>query len=345
MSAGRVFVAFAFYAAALDLGFSQGLVYAITSLPGMLLLALAALLLAVRGARVLASKAPIPLRAARTLASGGAALVVLAVPASLLMREVHEQPVGEGQSVPAEAYVPALRFGRATIAPRGAHVLSKTVSIEAFPERGEPVTIGLFPPARVGDCRISVARYGYAPRIAWLGPNGAPIADGWIMLGTMAHSEEDASLVRWTPEPNVMMGAGTYPPKLEDLLSPAGGAAHLFLRLEDAVIAGVRRDLRDPEAYRWLADGRLEDAAFLVQAFRGRQRVFDGRVRAGEAVRFGGGVVEIGPEVRIWVDLVAARDPWLPWAGVGLVVLAAGVALRAVLALASALRRRARVPA
>ncbi len=344
MRASGVLVAFAFYAAALDLGFSRGLVSALASWPGILLLALAALLLAVRAARAVASDAPVPRRVARALASAGAALLLVALPASFLVRDVRELPIGEGQSVAAGRYVPALRFGRAEIAPHGRHVLSKTVSIEAFPEGGEPVSIGLFPPTRVGDYRMSVVRYGYAPWIAWLGPDGAPIADGRVMLGTMTNSAEDASLVSWTPEPNVMMGAGTFPPKLEDLVSPAAGAAHLFLRLDEAVVAGVRRDLRDPNAYRWLADGRLESPVFFVQAFRGREKVFEGRVRGGEAVRFGGGVLEVAPDVQIWVDLLAVRDPWLPWAAAGLVALVAGLALAAALAVASALRR-ARAPA
>ncbi len=228
------------------------------------------------------------------------------------------------------------------LAPRGPHVLSKTVSIEALPEGAAPVSIGLFPPTAVGDYRMSVVRYGYAPGIVWLGPDGAPIVEGWVKLGTMPRREEDTDLVSWTPEPNVMMGAGTFPPKLEDLLSPEGAGAHLFLRLDEAVIAGVRRDLRDPDAYRWLADGRPEDPVFLVQAFRGKEKVFDGRVRGGEAVRFPGGALEIAPEMRIWVDILAARDPWLPWAGVGLAALVAGLALGAALAVASAVRRRAR---
>jgi hypothetical protein len=345
MTPGRVLVAFAFYAAALDLGFSRGLVFAVASPPGLVMLAAAALLLAVRAARAVVSGAPALRRAACALVCGGGALALAAIPASLAMRDARVVSVGEGQTLAPGPGVPALRFGNVTLAPRGPHVLSKTVSIEVLPEGGALASIGLFPPTAVGDYRMSAVRYGYAPGIVWLGPEGAPVVEGWVKLGTMPRREEDAELVSWTPEPNVMMGAGTFPPKLEDLVSPEGAGAHLFLRLDEAFVAGVRRDLRDPDAYRWLADGRLERPVFFVQAFRGKEKVFDGHVRGGEAVSFPGGALEIFPEVLIWVDVLAARDPWLPWAGVGLVALAAGLALRGALAVAAARRRAARAPA
>jgi hypothetical protein len=161
------------------------------------------------------------------------------------------------------------------------------------------------------------------------------------MLGTLPHTEEESALVEWTPEANVMMGAGTFPPRLEDLVSPPGADAHLFLRLDAATIAGARRDLRDPDAYRWLVDGRLEDPEFFVQAFRGKEKVFEGKVRGGEGVGFPGGALELEREVLLWVDLLAVRDPLLPWAAAGLALLAAGLLLRGALGV-RALAARAR---
>jgi len=346
MSAASLLVLLAFYAAILDLGRGVGFVGAVVSPFGLVLLVGAGLLLALRAVRVVRAPGPRPLRAARALLAGGGALVLVASPASLLLRDVDVLTVGEGEEIRGERHpdLPPLRFGRVTVAPRGPHVLSKTVSIQVEAPGEPPTSIGLFPPTPLAGWRFSVMRYGYAAGIHWLGPGGTLIQTAFVELGTLTHREEDAALVTWAPETNVMMGAGTFPPKLEELVSQPGSGAHVFLRLDEATIAGSRRDLRDPDAYRWLADGRLEHAVFFVQAFRGKEKVFEGRMRAGEAVRFPGGALELAPDVLMWVELLATRDPWLPWVGGGLALLALGLVLRVALAAASLARRARRSP-
>ena len=79
----------------------------------------------------------------------------------------------------------------------------------------------------------------------------------------------------------------------------------------------------------------------LAQVFRGRERVFDGRVHAGETVQFPGGTLELAPDVLLWVDLLATRDPWLPLAIAGLALIVLGAALRAGIAVAGTARRQA----
>lgn len=340
MTPGRLLVAFAFYAAVLDLGAARGLVQAVASPPGLALLLAAGALLGWRAVRSARSAAPAAARAARALASAGAALALVALPLSLATRDARRITVGEGQALPPDRLpgLPAVRFGEVRLAPRGPHVLSKTVSVEAAEEGGPAEEIGLFPPTAIGPWRASVFRFGYAVGVTWLHGSARPV-QAYVMLGTLPHTEEEAALVAWTPEPNVMMGAGTFPPRLEDLVSPPGAGAHLFVRLDAATIAGARRDLRDPDAHRWLVDGRLEDPEFFVQAFRGREKVFEGKVRGGEGVAFPGGALELEREVLLWVDLLAVRDPFLPWAGAGLALVAAGLALGAVLAAQGLLRR------
>ncbi|WP_242392773.1 hypothetical protein [Anaeromyxobacter oryzisoli] len=341
--AARLLIAFAFYAAALELGGSIGLVGAVGSPIGLALLGASGLLFL--GAAVCAGLAAGPrgLRAARALVLSGLGLSVAALPASLAFRTGGTVAVGEGQTLEPDALqgLPALRFGSVALAPRGPHVLSKTVEIEAEPEGGEPVRIGLFPPTAVAGWRLSVFRFGYAVAVGWAQRSPAPLVDGYVMLGTFPHTAEEAALVTWTPEPNVMMGAGTFPPKLEDLLTPPRSGAHLFLRLEEATIGGKRRDLRDPDAYRWLVDGRLEGAVFHVEALQGKEKLFEGRLRAGESATYPGGAITLGPDVLLWVDLLGTRDPWLAVLGAGLALLAGGVALRSVLAVVGLVRRQA----
>lgn len=332
MSAGRLLVAFAIYAGALDLGWSVGLIGAVASVTGLLLLGGAGLLLAVRAVRAARTPGPVAPRLARALLAAGGALFLVGLPASFATRDTVGFAVAEGERFEPGRLrgAPALRFGEVRVAPRGPGILSKTISIDALPPSGEPVAIGLFPPAALAGWRLSVVRYGYTLGVTWRGDRERPY-QALVKLGTLAPGEEEAALVQWTPEPNVMMGAGTFPPKLEDLL-PAGADRHLFLRLEEATIAGARRDLRDPDAYKWLVDGPLEEVVVFAQAFRGRQKVWEGRIPAGGAAELDGGAVAIAPRVGFWVDLLAVRDPLLPWAGAGLALLAAGAALRAALA-------------
>lgn len=331
MTAARLLVVLAVYVAAADLALGWNFVRALVSVPALALVGAAGLLLGASAARAARAPDPLALRAARVLLRAGAALAILGAPASLFLRDARTISAGEGEAIPARGGLPALRFGEVTLAPRGPHVLSKTVEIEALAEGAgdEPVRIGLFPPAAVAGRRASVLRFGYAPAFTLLGPGGAAVAQGYVKLGTLPQGKEAATLVAWTPETNLMMGAGTFPPRLEDLVSPPRSDLHVFLRMVEATLGGVRRDLTDPDAYRWLLDGRPEEAVFLVQVFRGRERVFDGRVPAGDAIGFPGGSLAIAPDVRLWVDLLFVRDRWLGAVGAGLALLAAGTLARA----------------
>jgi hypothetical protein len=292
----------------------------------------AALVLAAAAIAALLDRgAPPALRAARALARAGLALLLVATPASLFGRAERTFTVGEGDELAPDvlADAGALRFGEVSLAPRGeGSLLSKTVSIAMRREDGEALRVGLWPPTLVGPWRLTVLRFGWAPALRWARQDGAPIVDGYAMLGTFPRTEEDARLVAWTPAPNVMMGVGYFPPALEDLLTPPRSDLHLFVRAEEATLGGVRRDLRDPDAHRWLADGRPEAPLWFVQVFRGTERRWEGRLRAGEEVRFPGGAVRIGGDTGLWVEIQAVRDAW-GWAVLAGAVLAVlGAALR-----------------
>lgn len=320
--AARLLVAFALLAAVGELGLGLGLVATLASLPGKALLVASGLLLAAGGAAALARH-----RLVRAATLAGAGVFLTSLPPSLLLRDSVVRTVVEGAVLgPREvAGLPPVSFGRVELLPRGPLFLSKTVSIEARTLDGEPLRVGLFPPSPIGPWRLSVIRYGYAPDVTWRGPDGRVRWRGSVPMGAVLHDDEEESLVAWTPEPNLMMGAGTYPPKLEELVAADGADEHLFLELEAATIAGARRDLRDPEAHRWLADGRLEEPVFLLRVFHGRAQVLEARVRAGQAVSFDGGTIAVAPDVALYVDVLATRDPWLKGIAGGLALLALGL--------------------
>ena len=300
------------------------------SVPGMIMgIAVVVLLFAGAAAAMLDRGASAVLRGARLLLRTGLALALLGVPASIATRRVHLLQVSEhGDLDPgAPPELGRLRFGRITLAPRNDRwLLSKTVSIEAEHPGGPPFEIGLWPPATVEGWRLTVLRYGFAPEIDWRDGEGRVLAEGFAMIGTFPSTEEDARLVRWAPETRLMLGVGFFPPKLEDLLTPPPGGNHLFLRLDEAVLSGERRDLRDPDAYRWLADGRIVDPVWTAEVFRGKARLHAVRLRAGESARFEGGRLRVG-ETALWVELQAVRDPFwrVAWAGAALI--AAGALL------------------
>jgi hypothetical protein len=290
-----------------------------------------ALLLA-SAAAALAAPGPRARRGSRALLLAGAALVLFGLPASLLWRTTETLQVGEGQELPPGALpgLPQLAIGTIALASKGENLLlSKTVAVEARDGEGRRHEVGLWPPARIGGWRLTAQRFGYAPDVTWIGAQGAPVLEGYALLGTFPKTEADAQLVTWTPAPNVMMGVGLYPPDLEDLITPPRSREHLFLRLEEATLAGVRRNLRDPDAQRWLADGRPEAPVWFAQAFRGREKLFEGRLRAGEEARFEGGSLRIGAETVLWAEIQAVRDPWGWLAVAGALALAAGAALGA----------------
>jgi hypothetical protein len=281
-------------------------------------------------------------RSSRALLLAGSALLLFAPPASLLWRTTETLQIGEGQELQADALpgLPPLSIGAITLASRGENLLlSKTVSVEARDAEGGRHEIGLWPPARVGAWRMAVQRFGYAPEVVWLGAGGVPLLDGYAMLGTFPKTEADASLVTWTPPPNVMMGIGLYPPELEDLLTPPRSRQHLFLRLDEATLAGVRRNLRDADAHRWLSDGRPEAPVWFAQVFSGREKVYEGRLRAGEEARFQGGAIRIGGDLVLWAEVQAVRDPW------GWLAVAGAIAVVLGAALAVVARRRPPIPA
>ena len=318
---------FVLWAIGMELATGQGFIAAVMSPPGILLLALAGLAALVAAAgEPFAGRGTAAGRACRTLALAGAGLLLFSPPISLATRDTRMLKVGEGQELPAGELpgLPAVRVGEFTLSSSGPVPLSKTVEVPLLTESGEEVRVGLFPPARLGGWRLAVFEFGYAPAVEWFGPDGSLIAEGYMMLGTFPVTEEDARLVEWLPKPNVMMGVGTFPPKVEDLLTPPGSRWHLHLRLQEATLAGSRRTLADPEAYKYVMDGRPSEPTLYVQAFEGTERRFAGTIAGGSGAEFTGGRVRVGKEILLWADLQAVRDPFVELFLAGGVLLSCG---------------------
>lgn len=318
---------FVLWAIGYELATSAGFVAAVVRPPGSVLLVLSGLAaLAAALGEPFTGRGTAGGRLARALALAGAGLLLLTPPLSVATRETRMLRVGEGQELPRGALpgLPGLRVGELTLAPSGPIPLSKTLEVPLLTEDGEELRVGLWPPARLGGWRLAVFQFGFAPAVEWLGPDGSPIAQGFMMLGTFPRTEEEARLVEWLPEPNVMMGVGTFPPKVEDLLTPPGSDRHLHLRLQEATLAGARRTLADPDAYKYVMDGRPSDPSLFVQVFEGTERRYAGRIAGGSAAEFPGGSVRVAPELLLWAELQAVRDPFVELFLAGAVALLAG---------------------
>ncbi|HET9554276.1 MAG TPA: hypothetical protein VFP50_15010 [Anaeromyxobacteraceae bacterium] len=341
---GRLAALFAAWALGLELATGAGFIAAVATPPGAILLVLAGLAALLAAAAAPFSAGPRSDRAARGLALAGAGLLLLAPPLSLALRETRTLQVIEGQPLPPGALpgLPPLRVGDLRLAGGGPFPLSKTVAVPLLLPDGAAVEVGLFPPARLAGWRLAVFQFGYAPALEWRDGAGRPLAAGYVMLGTLPRTEEEGRLVEWLPEPNVMMGVGTFPPKVEELIAAPGGALHLHLRLEEATLGGARRALAAPDGWRWAMDGRPADPTFAVELFEGPARRFAGTVRGGETVRLPGGQVTVARGVRLWAELQAVRDPFVElFLAGGLLVAAGGLAGLVALATRLAARRRA----
>lgn len=338
----RLAALFVLWALAVELATGAGFVAAVAGPPGVVLLGLAGLASLLAAAAEPFAQGARLARGARTLLLAGAGLLLLSPPLSLALRETRSLRIGEGQELPPGSLpgLPAFRVGEITLAPTGPFFpLSKTVEVPLVQPDGEVLRVGLFPPARLGGWRLAVFQFGYAPALEWLDAAGREIAGGFMMLGTFPRTEEEARLVDWLPAPNVMMGVGTFPPKVEDLITPAGSRLHLHVRLQSAEIAGVRRALASPEAYRYVMDGRPREPVLYLQVFDGATARFEGVVRAGERIAFDGGELRVAPEVSLWAELQAVRDPFVELFLAGAALLAAGALLGLGALSAVALRR------
>ncbi|HET6923238.1 MAG TPA: hypothetical protein VFI16_08825 [Anaeromyxobacteraceae bacterium] len=328
----RLALWFAIYLFAMGFAAGWGLPQVAASPAGAALALGAAGLLVLSAAAPLLAPGPLARRAGTTLLRAGLALSLVAPAASLALRRDFNRLAGEGQALGPEHVpgLPPMRFGEVRVAPQGTNpLLSKTVTIEAFfRDEAEPVPIGLYPPTFAGGWRLSVLKYGYGPAVRWTAPGGRTLVEGYVPLGTLPRGEEESRLVAWSPEPNVMMGVGTFPPRTEELVSPPGTGMHLFLRIDEASVGGVRRDLRGPDSWRFLLQGRIEHPLYFVQAFRGKEKVFEGRLPAGASAEVAGGRLTLPDEVAMWVELIAVWDPWIYLGLAGLLALAAGGALR-----------------
>jgi hypothetical protein len=320
---------FVLWALARELASSAGFIAAVASPPGIALLVSAGLAAIFAAAAEPLAEGRILRRIARTLALAGAGLLLLSPPLSLSLRETRMLKVGEGQELPQDSLpgLPALRVGDFALAPAGpSFPLSKRVDVPLETAGGDRVTVGLFPPTRLGGWRLAVFEFGYAPALEWREGSGREVAAGFMMLGTFPVTEEDSRLVQWLPKPNVMMGVGTFPPKVEDLLTPPGSNLHLHVRLQEATIAGERRTLASPESYKYVMDGRPTEPTLFLELFEGSQRRFQGTVATGETARFEGGQIFVAPELRLWADIQAVRDPFVElFLAGGLLLLAGGV--------------------
>lgn len=318
---------FVLWAIGMELATSQGFIAAVVSPPGFLLLVLAGLAaLVAAAAEPFSGRGTAAGRAFGALALAGGGLLLLSPPVSLATRDTRMLKVGEGQELPPGVLpgLPALQVGELELAPDGPIPLSRTVVVPLRTADGEEVRVGLFPPARLAGWRLAVFQFGYAPAVEWFGPDGELLAAGFMMLGTFPKTEEDARLVEWLPKPNVMMGVGTFPPDVEELLTPPGTRWHLHMRLQEATLAGTRRTLADPESYRYVMDGRPSDPTLYIEVFEGTERRFAGTIAGGSGAEFPGGRVHVARELLLWADLQAVRDPFVELFLVGGLLLACG---------------------
>ena len=174
--------------------------------------------------------------------------------------------------------------------------LTDVAGVLALHATGAPprkALVGVNLPAEVGDCQLTVERYGFAPEVQAWDPAGRVRADGLAMVRARPPGAEDAQPLE------------------------GGGALHLRLfpdYLDRAGTPGSRSrvPLRPVLGFRWV-EGEREVAAGLVPL--------------GDEVEVNGHRVAFR-RLRYWLGFLIARDPGLPWFAAGGLLCLAGLAVR-----------------
>lgn len=273
--------------------------------------------------------------AARIFLWAGGAMVIVAIPRSINDEGKKVFKANEFQIIPANYLegLSELSFGRVALRSKGSNaLLSKSVSIDAkaaMLDGDRMFRIGLFPSTHIGPWRLTVNRFGYAPYLEWKDPKGNSVIDNWIMIGAAPRMIDDMGLIEWVPSINLMLGVGFYPPVRDDVFGQMENPHRVYVRLQEATIAGKRRDMTDPEAHAFLCDGRPENPMYLVRIFKEEKKIYDKKIKAGEKIVFPGGSIRLSSNVMLWVEIQAQKNNWLKLVMPGFMLMIISMALAA----------------
>lgn len=298
------------------------------------------LMLVSAGAFALSARAGGRIRAAaRVFLWVGAAMVIAAIPRSISDEGKKVFKANEFQTTQSNHLegLSELRFGRVTLRSRGSNaLLSKSVEIDTkvtMLDGDRMHRVGLFPATRVGPWRLTVNKFGYAPYMEWMDAKGNPVIDNWIMIGAAPRMIDDMGVIEWAPTVNLMLGVGFYPPLMDDVFGRMDNPYRVYVRLQEATIAGKRRDMTDPEAHVFLCDGRPESPIYLVRIFKEEKKIYDKKIKAGEKIVFPGGSLRLSSNVMLWVEIQAQKNNWLMPVMPGFMFMIISLALAALSAL------------
>lgn len=261
----------------------------------------------------------------------GMLLLLSAIPRSVTGKGTQVFKVGEGQLLKANYLegLSELQFGDITLESKGYNILlSRKVDVKTAVSTltgDKDLHIGLFPATRIGPWRLTINKFGYAPFLEWMDENGNPVINNWVMMGTFPRRETDVDLVDWIPIVNLMLGVGYYPPARDDIFSQVGTPYRVYVRIEEATINGVVRDMTDPDAHVFLTDGKIEKPKYFVKVFKDKDVVFEKHLNSGEMAVFPGGQVRLSDNILLWVEIQAQKNPWLTFVKAGLYFILIGL--------------------
>ncbi len=180
-------------------------------------------------------------------------------------------------------------------------------------------------PTREGVSFFHTNRFGFSPNIRVIQADGTP--GDWLELpfGPEPINEKFNTLVPRRPPPRLMLGVGMYPPELETLFLSKNEKVY-FLRLEEGVLGGRRRNLLDQDYFLWLTDGRLTDPTYRMMVWQGSEPVFDQRITPGESIVVDGETLQIGA-LQYWAEIEKVKDYGLPLVLAAWMLIGAGLVL------------------
>ncbi len=238
-------------------------------------------------------------RAGWLLALGGLLL-------SVNTRQSYERMLCEGQTLRLHGLSLTLRGVTVHENPGGVF-LSKSVQAR-LESNGAHTTIHLFPPKKISGFFTQTTGFGFAPHVDIRNAEGNVLFSGYVLLGSFSERKTEALLPAKQKAPQVMMGVGYFPPKIEGAFKLPGSPVHFYVKIVSGNIKGKRYAFKGADYYVPLMKGRLESPQYYLGIFNGKKTLYLGPAETNRKIPFKGGTITLSEKLRYIVGIKVAHD-------------------------------------
>lgn len=149
---------------------------------------------------------------------------------------------------------------------------------------------------------------GFAPRVDIRNAKGTVLFSGYVLLGSFSGRETEALVPVKQKAPQVMMGVGYFPPKIEGAFKLPGSPVHFYIKIVSGNIKGKRYGFKGADYYVPLMKGRLESPHYYLGIFNGKTPIYLGPAETNRKIPFKGGTIVLSDNLRYTVGIKFAKD-------------------------------------